>query len=91
MQSKVFLWPACIPGARTSRSCLRDLGAGPVGPENGRRQDPCRTANDRPGAEGILSNAAFGKPPGLAVVFSIRGGTAAINPALATRLVHGAI
>jgi hypothetical protein len=35
----------------------------------------------------IWSNASIGKPPGLAFVFSINGGTAPINTALATRLV----
>src|SRR6266446_8825522 len=36
-------------------------------------------------AERIPSNTSSGKPPGLAAVFSISGGTAAINTALATR------
>jgi len=35
----------------------------------------------------IPSNASIGKPPGLAAVFSISGGTAPMSTALATRLV----
>jgi hypothetical protein len=35
----------------------------------------------------IWSKASIGRPSGLAAVFSIKGGTAEIRPALATRAV----